>query len=235
MTQTISSPIVYYPKSISELLSLYKTMPDSQLFAGGTEILSTKTTKYPVFSQNIICLSKIDELSAIRRSEGYIEIGACATLNKIIGIGEHVLKTALYKALNSIATKELRNLATIGGNICSPDRRKNLIPLLILLDTKLELRKQGTSRWLNLKRFLSESEGMAKDEILTKLRIPFNNYNHQFFTITGDLKFNYNDALSFTALASTQKDIITSIKFSAGYGNKKVFRSRDFEESLSGR
>ena len=143
MTRNIRSPLVYYPKTINELLNLYKSMPESTLYAGGTGILYGQNSKYPDFPGGIIFLSRIEELSAIRRSEGYLEIGACAKLNRILGIGEHVLKPALYNALKSIGTCEIRNLATIGGNLCSRSRRKTLYPLLTLLDTRLELRKQG--------------------------------------------------------------------------------------------
>ena len=229
------SPLVYYPKSLNELLNLYKSMPGSLIYAGGTGILQNRPSKYPRFPQNVIFLKRIEELAVIRRSEGYLEIGACAQLNKIIGIGEHVLKPALYSALRAIGTKETRNLATLGGNICSSGRKKSLIPLLMLLDARLELRKQGASRWLNIKKFLDDEEGRQPSEILTRIRIPFNSFNSQSFTVTGDLKSDYLNAMTFAILASVQKEVITDIRFSAGYGLDKIFRARDFEDSLSGR
>ena len=229
------SPLVYYPKTVSELLSLYKSMPDSMLYAGGTGILNSRTSKYPEFPVNIIFLRRIEELSIIRRSEGYLEIGACARLNRILGIGEHVLKTALYSSIQCIGTREVRNLATIGGNICSEYRRKTLIPLLILLDTRLELRKHGGSRWINIKKFMSPEEGLQHGEILTRIRIPFNNFNHQSFIVTGDLKSDYRGSMTFSCLAAVQKEVITSIRFSAGFGSTGIFRARDFEDAISGR
>ncbi|HAK46115.1 MAG TPA: hypothetical protein DCO79_09405 [Spirochaeta sp.] len=234
MIKNIRSPLVYYPKTINELLSLYKSMPDSLLYAGGTGILSTRNTKYPELPPNILFLRRIDELSAIRRSEGYLEIGACARLNRILGIGEHVLKPALYAAIKNIATKEVRNIATLGGNICSPYRSKTLMPLLALLDARIELRKQGGSRWLNVRKFIDPDEGFQEGEVLTRVRIPFNNYNHQSFIVTGD-RADYRSALTFACFASVQKENIASIKFAAGVGNKGIFRAREFEEALAGR
>lgn len=227
--------MIYYPKSVNELLSLYKSMPDSLLYAGGTGILSSKTTKYPELPQNIIYLRRIEELSIIRRTEGYLEIGACARLNRILGIGEHVLKPALFSAINGIATKEVRNLATLGGNICSPSRIKTLFPILSLIDTRLELRKQGGSRWINIRKFMAPDEGFKPGEVLTRIRIPFNNLNHQMFIVTGDLKSDYNGAMTFACIASVQKEVITNLRFSAGFGERSIFRARDFEEALVGR
>ncbi|MDC7228211.1 MAG: FAD binding domain-containing protein [Spirochaetales bacterium] len=235
MIKNIRSPLVYYPKTVNEMLSLYKSMPDSLLYAGGTGILASKNTKYPELPGNIIYLRRIEELSAIRRSEGYLEIGACAKLNRILGIGEHVLKPALYAAIRNIGTKEVRNIATIGGNICSPYRTKTLIPLLSLLETRLELRKQGSSRWINVRKFVSPEEGLHEGEVLTRLRIPFNNFNHQSYIITGDLKSDYRGALTFACLASVQKENLSAIKFAAGIGDNGIFRAREFEEALSGR
>ena len=235
MSKNYRSPLVYYPKTINELLSLYKSMPESMLYAGGTGILSSRNTKYPVLPPNVIFLRRIEELSLIRRSEGYLEIGACARLNRILGIGEHVLKPALYAAIKNIATREVRNLATIGGNICTPYRVKTLIPLLTLLDTRLELRKHGSSRWVNIKKFIAPDEGLHTAEILTRIRIPFNNFNNQLFIVTDDLKSDYNGAMTFACLASVQKEVITSLRLSAGFGEQSIFRARDFEEALSGR
>ena len=229
------SPLVYYPKTINELLSMYKAMPESLLYAGGTGILASRNTKYPVLPANIIFLKRIEELASIKRSEGYLEIGACARLNRILGIGEHVLKPALYTAVKNIATKEIRNLATIGGNICSPYRRKTLIPLLALLDARLEVRKQGSSRWINVRKFIDPEDGFQQEEVLTRIRIPFNNFNHQSYRITGDIKSDYRGALTFACVASVQKENLTSIRFSAGLGNNEIFRARDFEEAMAGR
>ncbi len=235
MKKNVRSPLVYYPKTINELLALYKSMPDSTLFAGGTGLLSTRSAKYPDFPGNIIYLRRIEELSAIRRSEGYLEIGACARLNRVLGIGEHVLKPALFNAIKAIGTMEIRNLATIGGNICSPYRVKSLFPLLMLLDTRFELRKQGSSRWVTPRKFLSQEEGRKPGEVLTRIRIPFNNFNHQSYIVTGDLKSDYSSALTFCCLASVQKENLTGLRFSAGFGNNGIFRARDFEETLLGR
>jgi CO/xanthine dehydrogenase FAD-binding subunit len=210
-------------------------MPESLLYAGGTGILNGMSGKYPVFPNNIIFLSRIEEMAAIRRSEGYLEIGACAKLNRIIGIGEHVLKPALFQAIRSISTYEVRNLATIGGNICSTSRQKTLYPLLTLLDTRLELRKQGSSRWINLKKFMVETEGLQTGEVLTRIRIPFNNFNNQVFTVTGNLKSDYRNAMTFACIASIQKEVLSDIRFSVGFGKNSVFRARDFEDALSGR
>lgn len=230
-----SSPLVYYPKTVSELLNLYKNMPDSLLFAGGTGILQHGSTKYPQLPRNLIFLRRIEELSIIRRSEGYLEIGACAQLNKILGIGEHVLKKSFYTALKTIGTKETRNLATLGGNICGKNRRKSLIPLLMLLDARLELRKQGSSRWVNIKKFLTKEEGLRETEILTRIRIPFNSFNHQQFKVTGDLKSDYHNAMTFSIVATVQKEVLTEIRFAAGYGIDRIFRVRDFEDLIAGR
>ena len=235
MTYTGRSPLVYYPKTINELLNLYKSMPGSLLFAGGTGIFQTQRNKYPQLPQNVIYLRRIEELSVIRRSEGYLEIGACAQLNRIMGIGKHVLKPALYTALSSIGTKETRNLATLGGNICSRGRQKSLIPLLMLLDARVELRKQGGSRWINMKKMITPGEGLGDSEILTRIRIPFNSFNHQEFIKTGDLKSDYNNCMLFSILASVQKEVVTGIKFAVGYGTDGIFRARDFEDALSGR
>ena len=53
MIKKTRSTLVYYPKTLGELLPLYKNTPDSLLYAGGTGILSSRTTKYPQFCRPI--------------------------------------------------------------------------------------------------------------------------------------------------------------------------------------
>ena len=235
MKKVVRARQVYYPETINELLAIYNTKPEAIIYAGGTGILKSQRTKYPMNNRDVIYISNIEELSMIRRSEGYVEIGACATLSNIIGIGEHVLKPSLHRALLSIATKEVRNIATIGGNICNRFFRKNLVPLLSILDTKVELKRQDKSRWISIKQFISNEGGVEQEEILTRIRIPFNKFNHQQFVVAGNLKSNFESVLIFSCLASVQKEVITSLRFTAGYGGNKIFRAKSFEETLIGK
>ena len=82
---------------------------------------------------------------------------------------------------------------------------------------------------------MSEDEGFEAGEVLTRLRIPFNNFNNQLFRISGDLKTDFRESMTFACLASVQKEILTDIRFSAGLDESSVFRARDFEDALSGR
>jgi len=92
-------------------------------FAGGTDLLGLM--KDNIFSpKQLVNLKKVDDLNYIKydETEG-LRIGALTKLSDITN--SEVIKnkyTALHQAASEVATLQLRNIATIGGNICQRPR-----------------------------------------------------------------------------------------------------------------
>ncbi len=222
---------IFAPKTVNEILSIKEHNPGAAPWAGGTAIMRHQTGAFPEIEHDIIQLSGVEELKKIRRTERYLEIGACVPVKKIINVGQHVLPFALAEALKSIASPHVRNLATLGGNICCRKRRLNTFGPLLLMDTIVELRKTGKSRWIQIGRINS----ITDTEILTRIRIPLRNWNLQYFKSFGDPIRSPLDSIAFTVLMETNKGIISSLRFAAGNTGKSVMRNMDFETYLAGR
>ena len=96
---------------------------DARLHAGGTDLLGC--LRDHVFStQKIVSISKLDTLRGIAKtSKGGLRIGALTTITEV---AEHPLIqsdfTALANAAVEVASPQLRNQGTIGGNICQKPR-----------------------------------------------------------------------------------------------------------------
>jgi NADPH-dependent glutamate synthase beta subunit-like oxidoreductase/CO/xanthine dehydrogenase FAD-binding subunit len=92
--------------------------------AGGTDLLGIlKDAVHPVYPQVLIDLKAIEGLDFIREDESGIRIGALATLSDIARSstvrGKHPM---LAEAAHAVASPQLRNMGTIGGNICQEPR-----------------------------------------------------------------------------------------------------------------
>ena len=126
---------VFYPSTLNELLNIKNQNPEATIWAGGTGLMGKQKRKIPALPSSIIQISRISELKKIRRTERFLEIGAVASINRILNVGQHVLPHALAQAMRLIKPSAIRNTATLGGHLCMPDVRLNLFSVLLLMDT----------------------------------------------------------------------------------------------------
>jgi len=228
---------IFSPSTLNELLTIKNQNPDAVIWSGGTGLMGKQKRKIPVLPGNIIQISKIMELKKIRRTERYLEIGAGASINKILNVGQHVLPNALAQAMKLIKPSTIRNMATLGGHLCMPDIRLNLFSVMILMDVSLELKKAGGSRWIQLNRFFNKNGEiqLKNTEILTRIRIPFGNWNWELFKSDGNPFSDAGHAISFCVLAEIQKGIINNYRMAIGNAGKHTVRNIEMESLLIGK
>ncbi|WP_202707142.1 FAD binding domain-containing protein [Sporosalibacterium faouarense] len=123
-------------KDLNEaLLSLDKYRDKSKLIAGGTDIVIDLKHK-KVLPEVLIDISDVEELSQIKIEESYVEIGAAVTFTKIEKSKklDNRLK-GLKEASRLVGSPQIRNLGTIGGNICNVSPAADTVPPLLALDS----------------------------------------------------------------------------------------------------
>lgn len=105
--------------SLEQALSaLQKYGPDGRVIAGGQDLLF-RIKKYIVQPRCLVDLKTIPGLSAIRSEAGGLQIGALTTLSSIAA--SPVVKknyAGLAQAAGAVASPQIRNLGTVGGNLC---------------------------------------------------------------------------------------------------------------------
>lgn len=94
------------------------------IIAGGTDLLGKmKDQVLPTYPEALINIKTIPGLDSIREEGGMLQIGA---LTKLSAVAAHPLVLSKYKALAEAALRtaspQLRNMGTIGGNICQDIR-----------------------------------------------------------------------------------------------------------------
>ncbi|MGE5401061.1 MAG: FAD binding domain-containing protein [Ignavibacteriales bacterium] len=112
------------PKNIKEASSILKKgKNESLLYAGGTDLLGLLKTNQ-INPKELVNLKALQDLSYVKYTKGReVRIGA---LTRISDIAEHQAIqetfTALAQAASGVASPQLRNMGTLGGNICQRPR-----------------------------------------------------------------------------------------------------------------
>jgi len=111
--------------SLDEAIAQLKNYEgNANLIAGGTDLLGIlKGEILPKYPEAVINIKTIPGLDGIEEDEEGLRIGALAKLSKIAGSAE-VRKHygSLAEASESVGSPELRNMATLGGNLCQDNR-----------------------------------------------------------------------------------------------------------------
>jgi CO/xanthine dehydrogenase FAD-binding subunit len=202
---------IFFPVSFNELFSIWNQNPSALPYAGGTVFLWKQSNTIIDLPPVIICLENMEELQNITRTEHYLEIGSMVKLNKIIKLGK-IVPEILCDCLENIGGVQLRNVATIGGNICCTTRLLDISATLVALDAQYEFRSAQNSRWVSASRFHSEEENNAleKKEILTRIRLPLHQWDYSIYKKFFSEDMHNHKTVTF--LAKAQKNILSDIK-----------------------
>ena len=109
----------FIAKNIDEALD-FKSKHDAVVFAGGTDLMVEHlrgSNLIAKFDKPILFINDIDELKGIKEDENNIIIGALTTFDEIIK--SDLTPQVLKDSSSGIAGPPIRNIDTIGGNICN--------------------------------------------------------------------------------------------------------------------
>jgi carbon-monoxide dehydrogenase medium subunit len=122
----------YKPQTIEEAIVLMEKLGDARFIAGGTDVLVLFRQK-KIAPKNLISLRNIKDLNNIEEKDGLL-IGCGATHSDIVNnVFIRQYYSALYDAAGNIGSRQIRNVATIGGNICNAaPSADTACPLLVL-------------------------------------------------------------------------------------------------------
>lgn len=162
-------------KTLGEALSfLSDYQGKAKVLAGGTDLL-IRMKKNKVTPAYLISLRNLTDLDYIRKEDGGLKIGALTTHQSIADSdlvkGSYgLLATACCK----IGTPQIRNMGTIGGNLCNAGPSADSAPPLLVLEAKLRLASVRGWREVSLDGFFTApfQTIMEPDELLTEIIIP---------------------------------------------------------------
>ncbi len=212
--------IVCFASNIRDVLYQLKTVRDLQIVGGCTKVGKT--------SGKILSIRGINELSVIDKHERFIDMGPAVLLGQMQNLGSNNMPLVLYEAVKSIATPFIRNLATIGGNICSPGKKLTLYAPLLALNSRIELQSEIETVHVPFNQFSI----VPPHYILTKIRIPIEEWDVSVFRRLGPAHVITPMSASYTFLAKTENTILTNLRIA--FAGAIIFRSQELENRLLG-
>ena len=160
------------PITSNDVAQLILKHPGASLVAGGTGscVNLGEQQKKP---KRIISLERVSQLKLIRKGKDMFAFGAGVTLNEISNvIGQDY--PDLKELIRRFGSQQIRNRATMIGNIATADSGADLPPALIVLDAKITLRVGNFRRFLKLEDFFisASKRNIKKGEFIESLQIP---------------------------------------------------------------
>lgn len=226
---------VFYPADIPEILGLLRKSPDIMLLAGGSQVVGSQTSRVIDLPEQLASIARVQELRKTIRTEQFLEMGACTTLTGILGLSQGSLPEPLSLIIQGIGNRAVRNIATIGGNLCCKSRFLDLWPLLSCMDAQVEFRSSLGTRWASVSH-LSGEDGrplIPQASLLSRVRIPLYNYDFVFYRKLGNSLFPSKDSAVFICLANLNRGKVED--FRLAFSGEKAFRLKDKEMSISGK
>lgn len=145
----------------------------AKVLAGGTDLISMMKLGL-VTPKTIVSLNRIEGLDYVREENGALRIGALTTIAQILA-SDLIRKefASIYETSLGFATPQVRNMATIGGNICRSSPCANTPPPLMTLGADVVLVGTRGERVISLEDFfVGSGENALSGEILKEIIVP---------------------------------------------------------------
>ncbi len=227
------------PSNVEDVLQAFSGEGRIVAIAGGTNVM-VNMKRAPLEADCVVDLSRVEELKGISEKDGLVRIGAGVTFAELLDWHPGGAVEGLMQPMcEAFAGPLIRNLATVGGNICDASAAADLSPVLLALDASVELRslKNGT-RELAMADFFKGVRVTTKnsDELVTAVtfRKPADEERWYYYKL-GKRKA---DAISIVSLAMTismDGDHVEKARIGLGAVAPVAFRAVEAEKSLTGK
>jgi carbon-monoxide dehydrogenase medium subunit len=164
------------PRSVAEACAMLAEDPGgSAVFAGGTDVLVDLKLRAAAY-RRLVSLRRIEELDDISYGErGGLSIGAMATASRVIG-DERVRRhyPGIVEAASCIAAVQVRNLATITGNLCAAVPSADMAPILLAHGAKLRVVSTEGERVIPVGRFFTgpRKTVLGPTDVMVAVEVP---------------------------------------------------------------
>jgi len=165
------------PRDLREALEALRESPGpARVVAGGTDLLLDLLRGRDASLHTLVDISSIPELNEIRFESDHILVGAAAPLRRVIeDPGLRREAAALVEACELIGGPQVRNVATLGGNVAHALPAADGTIALLALDAQASLASAHGNRWMPLLELFAGPGRPSFDparEILVAFRLP---------------------------------------------------------------
>jgi len=215
---------------------------DVTILAGGTDLMPQSHAGRVTLKRGLLNVRRVPELHRVEQADGAIRIGALCTITELMRdplVREHF--GILAEACDHFASDQLRNAATIGGNVCNASPAGDTLVPLLALDAEAELASKPDGRVETRRVPLADfftgpgRTARAPDELLCAIRLPLPppGFVGRFF------KFGTRPALDISAISIAIGGVrsghaLTHVRVAYGAVAPVPLRARRTEAALEG-
>ncbi len=149
--------------------------PDARLLAGGTDLI-IRLRDGSLQPRIVVDVKRIAELDGeIREGDGHLTIGAKTVMTEIAA--DQRIRSeyqALAEAASVVGSVQIRNRATLAGNICNASPAADTVPALLVYGARVVAVGPAGSRTIPIDDFLVRSgvTTLARGELVTAIELP---------------------------------------------------------------
>ena len=227
----------YLPKNLAEALKILSEH-DCYIMAGGTDLMVQKhvsTSLAPNFDKDILYVSNLKELDYIKKDgEGNVHIGAATKYHEIEN--SPLVRSIYHNVVREIASPNIRNMATLTGNIANASPAGDSLVPLVIDDAKVVLSSLRGNREMLVSDFIYGVRKIyrEKDEMITEIIIPNTDLKY-FYKKVGSRKAETITKVSFLGAYKLENNIIKDFRIAFGSVSIKVVRNKDVEAKYIGK
>ena len=225
------------PTSISELFAFMANTPDARLIAGATELgldITKRFKKFPAF----ISLEAVTELTQITSTDAEWHVGGAATLTSIQEkLGPEY--PALAEMLYLFGSRQIRNRATMGGNLVTASPIGDSAPVLLALGASVVLASANRERTLPIEKLFVAYRKTALEpgEVLKAIIVPRQKENSRtrFYKVSKRREMDISTVAGCFTVELDAKKNVTHARLAYGGVALTPVRALKTEEALIGK
>ena len=222
----------YIPSTLKEALEVLDKH-DCYIMAGGTDLMVVKHQRsglIPNFDKDVCYISILEELQYIFEDEKGVHIGAGT---KFSDIEENELVPEILKQIiHELASPNIRNMATMAGNIANASPAGDSIVGLYLLDAELELVNINGSRMMPIKDFIFGVRKIhrEKNELIKEIFIPHHDDLNTYWRKVGSRAAESISKITFAGGYEVENGKVKDLRMAFGSVSITCVRDRKTEE-----
>ncbi len=223
------------PFTVGQAIDLYNAADNPVYVNGGTDV-ALRVSKFKEKLQTVIDLGHIDSLKQLRWDGDKLIVGAGVKVQDLKNFVKNKLPE-FYELLGNFGAKQIRNRATVAGNVVTASPIGDLIPPLMAMDTVVSITGSKGERTLPLEQFITgyRKTALQGDELVKEFVIrPKKDYKYAFYKISKRTALDIT-TISLAAAVKTENRKITDIKLVYGGMDAVVRRALEAERFLTGK
>lgn len=223
------------PEDLRTLLDLLDRHPEARLIAGGTEPRPEISRTGHRFECEI-SLERVQELTEVRALPDAWYIGGAVSLTTL---GECLRGEfpALDEMLRWFGSRQIRNRATLGGNLCTGSPVGDAAPVLLTMDAQLVLTSAAGERILPITSFFTgyRQTALRRGEILRTILLPrADGFHRAFYKVSRRREVDISTVSACFALALDAEGRVREMRIGCGGVAAMPMRAHRTEEALRG-